>query len=91
MFRFGGEEFVILLPETDAQGARRVAERCQRLVGKLSIPHRHSPHAERVTLSLGVGTTVPGEGGTASAFLQAVDQRLYAAKQKGRNRVESVG
>jgi diguanylate cyclase (GGDEF)-like protein/PAS domain S-box-containing protein len=89
--RFGGEEFVILLPETDAQGARRVAERCQRLVDKLAIPHKHSPHAERVTLSLGVGTTVPSEGGTAATFLQAVDQRLYAAKQKGRNRVETVG
>jgi diguanylate cyclase (GGDEF)-like protein/PAS domain S-box-containing protein len=89
--RFGGEEFVILLPETDAQGARRVAERCQRLIDKLAIPHQQSPHGERVTLSLGVGTTLPGEGGAAAAFLQAVDQRLYAAKQKGRNRVETVG
>ncbi len=89
--RFGGEEFVILLPETDAQGGRRVAERCQRLIDKLAIPHKQSPHGESVTLSLGVGTTVPGEGSTASAFLQAVDQRLYAAKQKGRNRVEAIG
>ena len=89
--RFGGEEFVILLPETDAQGARRVAERCQRLIDKLAIPHKQSPHGESVTLSLGVGTIVPGEGSTASAFLQAVDQRLYAAKQKGRNRVEAIG
>lgn len=88
--RFGGEEFVILLPETDAQGARRVAERCQRMIDKLAIPHKQSPHGECVTLSLGVGTTVPKAGGTASAFMQAVDQRLYAAKQKGRNRLETV-
>ncbi|MFC7410696.1 diguanylate cyclase domain-containing protein [Hydrogenophaga atypica] len=55
----------------------------------------HSPHsrgsATVLALSLGVGTTVPDEGGSASAFIQAVDQRLYAAKQKGRNRVETVG
>lgn len=88
--RFGGEEFVILLPDTDAQGARRVAERCQRLIDKLAIPHKNSLHRQCVTLSLGVGTTVPAAGGTASAFIQAVDQRLYAAKQKGRNRMECV-
>ena len=88
--RFGGEEFVILLPETDAQGARRVAERCQRLIDKLAIPHKDSPHRQCVTVSLGVGTTLPAAGGSASAFIQAVDQRLYAAKQKGRNRLETV-
>lgn len=88
--RFGGEEFVILLPETDAQGALRVAERCRRLIGKQAIPHAPSPHGQCVTLSLGVGTVIPDEASSPSAFIQAVDQRLYAAKQNGRNRVEVV-
>lgn len=88
--RFGGEEFVILLPETDAAGARKVAERCQRLLDKQAIRHSHSPHGQRITLSLGVGTVIPGERISTVEFLQLIDQRLYAAKQNGRNRIESI-
>lgn len=88
--RYGGEEFVILLPETDAFGAQRVAERCQRLIEKLAIPHAQSPHAQRVTISIGVGTVIPGDIPSPTNFLQAVDQQLYAAKQNGRNRIETV-
>lgn len=88
--RFGGEEFVIMLPETDAAGARKVAERCQRLIDKLAIPHAQSPHGERVTVSIGVGTVVPGEGTSPTEFIRAVDRQLYAAKQNGRNRIEYV-
>ena len=88
--RYGGEEFVILLPETDAFGARRVAERCQRLIEKLAIPHAKSPHDQRVTISIGVGTVIPSDTMNPTDFLHAVDQQLYAAKQSGRNRIESV-
>ncbi len=86
--RFGGEEFVILLPETDATGARKVAERCQRLIDKRAITHSQSPNGQRVTLSIGVGTVVPSHPMTAAEFLHSVDERLYAAKQNGRNRIE---
>lgn len=86
--RFGGEEFVILLPETDALGARKVAERCQRLLDKQALDHKLSPHGQRVTLSIGVGTAIPGAAQQHNELLQAVDQQLYAAKQKGRNRIE---
>lgn len=86
--RFGGEEFVILLPETDAQGAREVAERCQRLIAEQALEHKLSPHGQRVTLSIGMGTAVPGESPSHGELLQAVDRQLYAAKQKGRNRIE---
>lgn len=83
--RFGGEEFVILLPETDAQGAREVAERCQRLIDQQALDHELSPHGQRVTLSIGVGTAVPNGSSSHHDLLQAVDQQLYAAKQQGRN------
>ncbi len=88
--RFGGEEFVILLPETDAQGAHKVAERCQRLLDKQALDHKLSPHGQRVTVSIGVGTVVPGEAQQHHELLQAVDRQLYTAKQKGRNRIESA-
>lgn len=88
--RYGGEEFVILLPETDAFGAKRVAERCLRLIEKLAIPHAKSPHGQRVTISIGVGTVIPGDTQSPTDFIHAVDQQLYAAKQNGRNRIESA-
>ena len=86
--RFGGEEFVVILPGVDASGAYKVAERCQRLVERLAITHAHSPHHQRVTLSIGVESMQPLAGGTAAELLQAVDRQLYAAKQRGRNRIE---
>ncbi len=88
--RFGGEEFVILLPETDRLGAERVAQRCQRLIGKLAIVHARSAHDQRVTVSIGAGTVIPTEGMTAIEFIQTVDQLLYRAKQTGRNRIEMM-
>ena len=87
--RFGGEEFIVLLPGADATVARKVAERCQRLVQKRAIPHAHSPHEQRITVSIGVGTVVPGASLTPSGFIEVVDQRLYAAKHQGKNRIEA--
>jgi len=87
--RFGGEEFVLLLPETDESAALKVAERCQRLIEKLKIPHEKSSVSQFVTASIGVGTiNVPAEMEPKN-FIEAVDKLLYAAKQKGRNRIES--
>ena len=88
--RFGGEEFVILLPETDALGAKKVAERCQRLIEKRAITHAESPHGQRVTVSIGVGTVLPDHGMSTTVFMQAVDRQMYAAKQNGRNRIETM-
>ncbi|MOA10838.1 Phytochrome-like protein cph2 [compost metagenome] len=86
--RFGGEEFVVLLPQTDAAVALKVAERCQRLVYKRAIDHAQSPHGQRLTVSIGVGTVTPNEQMQPASFIEAVDAQLYAAKKKGRNRIE---
>ena len=84
--RFGGEEFALVLPATDLEGARRVAEDLRRGVEALSLPHP-TARGGVVTISAGVAATRPSEGGTLEDLLGAADRALYRAKAEGRNRV----
>lgn len=87
--RFGGEEFVLLLPETDENAALQVAEHCQRIIEKLQIPHAASAVGRFVTASMGVGTIKqPSAEMEPRHFIEAVDKLLYKAKKNGRNRIE---
>ena len=88
--RYGGEEFVILLPETDAAASQLIAEQCRRAVQAAMIPHPRSRVAESVTVSLGVSSIIPKEGDDAIGFLDGVEKLLYKAKDAGRNCVESL-
>jgi diguanylate cyclase (GGDEF)-like protein/PAS domain S-box-containing protein len=88
--RYGGEEFAVLLPETDAAAAQAMAEQCRRAVHDALIPHPRSKTARYVTVSLGVSSIVPKEGDDARSFLDSVDKLLYKAKEAGRNRVVSL-
>lgn len=83
--RFGGEEFVLVLPGTDEVSAAKIAERCRSLIFKEQIPHAQSPVSQILTVSLGVGTITPSHQDDPLAFIEAVDRRLYQAKQHGRN------
>lgn len=83
--RFGGEEFVLVLPGTDEGSAAKIAERCRNLIFKEQIPHAQSPVSQILTVSLGVGTITPSHQDDPLAFIEAVDRRLYQAKQHGRN------
>jgi diguanylate cyclase (GGDEF)-like protein/PAS domain S-box-containing protein len=85
--RFGGEEFVLVLPETDAASALTVAERCRSLLQQEQISHVNSRVSEFLTISLGVGTIVPSRQEEMMGFVEMVDSRLYLAKQAGRNRM----
>jgi diguanylate cyclase (GGDEF)-like protein/PAS domain S-box-containing protein len=87
--RFGGEEFVMILPDTDASSAMCVAERCRSLILDQGIAHAGSGVGSTLTISLGVATQVPHEGGSARELIERVDRRLYEAKQQGRNRIVS--
>jgi len=87
--RTGGEEFSILLPGTDKEGARSMAESIRVAITDLAIPHPASPIAPVVTVSLGVSTVVPPSATEASQFIARADQALYAAKRQGRNRIQS--
>lgn len=85
--RFGGEEFVALLPDTALEGARAVAEDLRRTVA--ATPFAVLGHEITVTVSVGVADLRPEvEAGAADLLLGASDRALYRAKQNGRNRVE---
>lgn len=86
--RFGGEEFVLVLPETDSQSAKTVAQRCRKVIRELQIPHENSQVSSVVTVSLGVGTVIPGYSTEFRGFVEEVDRLLYKAKQCGRDCVE---
>lgn len=88
--RIGGDEFVLLLPETDAAAAQALAQECADSVAALRIPHGDGTDDDFVTVSVGVGTAPRNAGGEATEFLAAVDQLLYAAKSAGRNRVQGA-
>jgi diguanylate cyclase (GGDEF)-like protein/PAS domain S-box-containing protein len=79
--RFGGEEFVILMPEVGLDEARACAERMRATLAQATIP----PLAEPVTASFGVAELAPGEDG--EALLRRSDEALYAGKAAGRDRV----
>ena len=83
--RFGGEEFVMVLPETDEKSAKTVAERCRSLIFKEQIPHEKSLVSQILTVSLGVGTIIPSHSDKPIEFIEEVDKQLYQAKQNGRN------
>ncbi|GJI99903.1 sensor domain-containing diguanylate cyclase [Duganella rhizosphaerae] len=85
--RFGGEEFILLLPATDEDAARNVAERCRKLLEHKEIPHARSGVGRVITVSMGVGTIVPGAHDDLNVFLDRVDRRLYQAKSAGRDRI----
>jgi diguanylate cyclase (GGDEF)-like protein len=84
--RYGDDEFVVLLPITDTQGALDVAQRILQAIHALDIAHSASP-VGRVTASIGVAQVVPGPNSTPQELLERADRTLYAAKQAGRNRV----
>jgi len=83
--RFGGEEFVIILPETDGRGARVMAERIRKAVSGIAF-ELPDGHEIGVTVSIGVAC-FPGGIGNLEAILDRADQALYQAKNTGRNRV----
>ncbi len=89
--RFGGEEFAVLLPQTDLAGASLVAESLRAGVQGLGITHRHSDAARVVTISVGVATALPTRDSTGPQVLvESADKALYAAKHQGRNRVAAA-
>jgi diguanylate cyclase (GGDEF)-like protein len=82
--RYGGEEFALVLSQTDTPGAIHLAEQIRATLHALHLPHCGGEH-QRVTVSLGIATTVPSSKETPQALINAADRALYAAKASGRD------
>jgi diguanylate cyclase (GGDEF)-like protein len=83
--RYGGEEFLVILPHTSEEDARQTAERLRRAIA--DEPFRAAGQAFEVTVSIGVAAYPSSAADTPNALIHEADAALYRAKQAGRNRV----
>jgi diguanylate cyclase (GGDEF)-like protein len=89
VYRYGGEEFLAALPETDGKSAMQVAERIRDRIAALKIPHTESPTADFLTVSLGLTHLASRESAAQGSWedvVERADRALYRAKRNGRNR-----
>lgn len=83
--RFGGDEFILLLPDTEAGGARKIANRMHAELRRLAVENKASPFDGLLTVTIGVGVGEAEAGADPIALIDVADQALYQAKQLGRN------
>jgi len=88
--RYGGEEFVVVLPYTGESGARIVADRLLNNVRKRNIPHENSVTADHITVSIGIVTSRVVHTNMADDYIDRADRMLYKSKQSGRNRYNCI-
>lgn len=84
--RYGGEEFLLVLGETDADGALWIAERVRQMVADLKVPH-YATDSKFVSVSCSVVSVLPDDTRSLEALIHSADAALYQAKRGGRNRV----
>lgn len=89
--RYGGEEFCIVLPNTNEVGAESVAKRICTSVTELNIKHTVEEPLPIVTVSIGTATIIPNEHSNSDGLMKKADDALYEAKKSGRNRWVSAG
>jgi diguanylate cyclase (GGDEF)-like protein len=85
--RFGGEEFAVLLPSSNVEGAVAVAERIRVAVERIRLPYMDANATRHVTVSIGVAAHVPDDSESPVRLIASADQALYQAKAVGRNQV----
>jgi len=85
--RYGGEEFAVILPQTSAAGAMKVARACCQHLENLNLEHPGAAPKGVVTMSIGAATLLPSAGASVEQLIALADRALYAAKRGGRNRV----
>jgi len=87
--RYGGDEFVILLPRCSIESAIKFGEIIKSKMVEVNILHGFSKISSRVTLSIGVSSIIPSKNISINEFIRKVDTALYVAKKCGRNRISS--
>jgi diguanylate cyclase (GGDEF)-like protein len=87
--RFGGEEFIVLLPETDLEGAITVAENIRKAIHSLAIAFEESPVRPIVTMSLGAAAAPVDDSFNLEALIGRADAAMYAAKDAGRDSIKA--
>jgi len=86
VIRYGGEEFVILLPNTDEAGAGKIAARLLKSVSSIEIPHINSDITDYVTISIGATTVKVDVRHQYMHYIERADEALYISKDTGRNK-----
>lgn len=87
--RYGGDEFIAVLPNTDSVGALLIAEEMRQGIENLGIMHQHSTVSDFVSVTIGVSTTLPNEQMSSEILVHRADAALYEAKKKGRNQIKA--
>jgi diguanylate cyclase (GGDEF)-like protein len=85
--RYGGEEFAVLLPDTDVVAATLIGERLRQLIEAMQMRHAPGQQYEFVTISVGCAAVLPTDALKPQNLIDAADRNLYTAKNGGRNRV----
>lgn len=88
--RWGGEEFAVLIPETNPEELLLIAEKIRAEIEVLKVPSIRTNEATRITISIGAGCMVPRQNELLGEFIQNVDRLLYKAKNGGKNQVQSA-
>ncbi|MFL6274486.1 MAG: diguanylate cyclase [Blastocatellia bacterium] len=88
--RYGGDEFILLIPGSDARGVAELAEAVRARIAAMEISHEGSPADKVVTISLGAVTGYPTRGFSSGDLIVAADEALYRAKEDGRNQVAII-
>ncbi|WP_281882930.1 diguanylate cyclase domain-containing protein [Paenibacillus sp. YYML68] len=86
-FRYGGEEFAVVLPGVSPEETMQLAEALRQCIEELALPHAQSKISAHITVSIGAATTPPDAGLTPEQLIAQADKALYRAKAEGRNRV----
>ena len=83
--RFGGEEFLVVMPNTPLEGAISVTERIFEAIEDLNLKHEFNGEFDRITISAGVATAFPGKDQNVKTIISEADEAMYIAKNNGRN------